>query len=155
MHYCSDPLLKRELVVERENLLGKLSEYMGRERKGFRNVGPARKIHGIPDTVNNVYFVRQLQAKVEDIMKTGEQLLSDLSSWPSLKAEAGEFVEEMGEYQREQFDGWTRDNLEDIKGGVSLQTSSQVVYFEAGKDMKVSTQRQGKTDTICLHHCFR
>ncbi len=48
-------------VVERENLLGKLSEYIGRERKGFRDVGPARRIHGVPDTVNNIYFVRQLQ----------------------------------------------------------------------------------------------
>ena len=67
------------------------------------------------------------QAKVEDIASTGAQLLSDLGSWPSLKTEASDFVEEMREYQREQFDGWTRDNLEDVQGGrVSLKTSSQV-----------------------------
>ena len=67
------------------------------------------------------------QAKVEDIASTGSHLLSDLGSWPSLKTEASDFVEEMREYQREQFDGWTRDNLEDVQGGrVSLKTSSQV-----------------------------
>ncbi len=134
------PSIQRELVVERENLLGKLSEYVARERKGFRDVGPTRRLHDIPETVNNIYFVRQLQAKVEDIAATGEQLLSDLSSWPALKAETAEFVDEMVEYQREQFDGWTRDNLEEVgaDGGVSLKTGAQVVYFEAGKKMKVS-----------------
>ena len=58
-------------VVERENLLGKLSEYIGRERKGFRDVGPARRIHGVPDTVNNIYFVRQLQ--VSDLEKKSQK----------------------------------------------------------------------------------
>ena len=66
-------------------------------------------------------------------------LLADLSSWPKVRAEAEEMVEEMSEFQREQFDSWSRENLHDIESrSLSLQTSSQVVYFEAGKDMKVS-----------------
>ena len=66
-------------------------------------------------------------------------LLADLSSWPKVRAEAEEMVEEMSEFQREQFDSWSRENLQDIESrSLSLQTSSQVVYFEAGKDMKVS-----------------
>ena len=68
----------------------------------------------------------------------GELLLSDLSSWPSLQSELREFLDEMTDYQREQYDGWCRENLQEIDGGkLSLKTSSQVVYFEAGKDMKV------------------
>ena len=154
------PSIQRELVAERENLLGKLSEYIGREKKSFRDVGPSRSVPGVPKTVNNVYFVRQLEAKVKDIIKTGcfakdfsaitrsllispiiagDMLLADLSSWPKVRAEAEEMVEEMSEFQREQFDSWSRENLHDIESrSLSLQTSSQVVYFEAGKDMKVS-----------------
>ena len=66
-------------------------------------------------------------------------LLNDLSSWGPLKSEAEDFRSEMSEYQKELFDSWSRDNLRDIEeNDLSLQTSSQVVYFEAGKDMKVS-----------------
>ena len=65
------PSIQRELVVEREKLLGKLSEYVGRERRGFRTVGDSRRIQGIPAAVNSVYFIRQLDAKIKDIMKTG------------------------------------------------------------------------------------
>lgn len=63
--------IQRELVVERENLLGKLSDYVGSERKGFRDVGPEKQLPDVPKTVNAIYFVRQLQAKVEDIVQTG------------------------------------------------------------------------------------
>jgi hypothetical protein len=53
-------------------------------------------------------------------------LLVDLSSWPKLKTEAEEMVEEMSEFQREQFDSWSRENLHDIESkNLSLQTSSQ------------------------------
>lgn len=70
-------------------------------------------------------------------------LLSDLGTWPSLKTEITEFLEEMTDYQREQFDSWCRDNLSDIdQGDLSLQTDSQVVYFEAGKDMKVKSLKR-------------
>ena len=80
----------------------------------------------------------KIKSKMTLNISAGEQLLADLSSWPTLKSESSEFIEEMTEYQREQFDGWSRDNLQDIESkNLSLQTSSQVVYFEAGKDMKV------------------
>ena len=47
----------------------------------------------------------------------------------------------MTDFQREQYDSWCRDNLHDIEdGNISLKTNSQVVYFEAGKDMKVKQQ---------------
>lgn len=133
------PAIQRELVVERENLLGKLSEFINLEKKEYRDIGPSKMLHGIPKTINSIYFIRQLEAKVRDIVRTGDNLLHDLKSWPTLKTECNEFLEEMTEYQRELFDSWCRDNLHDIeRQNLSLKTSSQVVYFEAGKDMKVS-----------------
>ena len=72
-------------------------------------------------------------------LSSGDLLLSDLTSWPTLQNELKEFLDEMTDNQREQFDNWCRDNLHEIESGdLSLKTSSQVVYFEAGKDMKVS-----------------
>ena len=58
-------------VAERENLLGKLSEYVSSERKTFNTSGAIHEISGVPKTINNIYFVRQLEAKVKDILKTG------------------------------------------------------------------------------------
>ena len=131
--------IQRELVTERENLLGKLSEYISKERKTFTSVGPSRDIPGVPKTINNIYYVRQLEGKLKDILKTGHLLLSDLGSWPSLKNELEDFLQEAKEYKKEEFDGWCRDNTSAIKHeNLSLQTNEQVVYFEDGKKMKVS-----------------
>ncbi len=68
--------------------------------------------------------------------------MSDLSTWPTLKKEIGEFHDEVVDFQKEDFDRWCRLNLEEINSNeLSLKTSAQVVYFEAGKDMKVTTGR--------------
>ena len=58
------PSIQRELITERENLHGKLSNYISKERKNFMNIGPDREISGIPKTINNIYFVRQLEGKI-------------------------------------------------------------------------------------------
>ena len=58
-------------VAERENLLGKLSEYVSTERKTFNSSGAVYQISGVPKTINSIYFVRQLEAKIKDILKTG------------------------------------------------------------------------------------
>lgn len=64
--------------------------------------------------------------------------MSDLSTWPTLKKEMQDFFDEVKEFQKDDFDRWSRANLEDINSKeLSLQTNAQVVYFEAGKDMKV------------------
>ena len=133
------PSIQRELVTERENLLGKLSEYIAKERKSFTTVGPNRDIPGVPKTINNIYYVRQLEGKIHDILRTGGMLLSDLGSWPGLKNELEDFIAEIVEYKKEEFDNWCRENLSGIEHeNLSLQTSDQVVYFEEGKKMKVS-----------------
>ena len=39
------PSIQRELMAERESLLGKLSEYIDKERKSFTNLGPNRYVN--------------------------------------------------------------------------------------------------------------
>ena len=57
--------------MERENLLAKLSEYITREKKGYRDLGPGKQLPDVPKLVCSIYFVRQLEAKVSDIIETG------------------------------------------------------------------------------------
>ena len=133
------PSIRRELVAERESLLGKLSEHIDKERKVFANVGPNREVPGVPKILTKLYHVPAFMARLKDTQATGEQLLSDLSTWPKLKKEMEDFRDEIKDFQREDFDRWCRTNLEDIESKeLSLQTNAQVVYFEAGKDMKVN-----------------
>lgn len=136
------PSIQRELVAERESLLGKLSEYLDKEKKAFANMGPNREVPGVPKALTKLYHVPAFLARLKDTQSTGEQLLADLSMWPKLLKEIQEFHDDIKEFQREDFDRWCRTNLEDIESQeLSLQTSAQVVYFEAGKDMKVSYNR--------------
>ena len=84
-------------------------------------------IPGIPKTINNIYYVRQLEGKITDILKTGAVLLSDLGSWPGLKNELEDFLDEVVDFKKEEFDAWTRENVEAIEShDLSLQTSDQV-----------------------------
>ena len=137
------PSIQRELMAERESLLGKLSEYIDKERKTFANLGPNRDVQGVPKTLTKLYHVPAFVARLKDAQNTGEQLLSDLGTWPKLLKEIEEFHDEIKEYQKDTFDRWCRTNLEDINSNeLSLQTNAQVVYFEAGKDMKVSYNRR-------------
>ncbi|CAB4065051.1 Dual specificity mitogen-activated protein kinase kinase mek-1,Dual specificity mitogen-activated protein kinase kinase mek-2,Dual specificity mitogen-activated protein kinase kinase dSOR1,Dual specificity mitogen-activated protein kinase kinase 4,Dual specificity mitogen-activated protein kinase kinase 3,Dual specificity protein kinase FUZ7,Dual specificity mitogen-activated protein kinase kinase 5,Dual specificity mitogen-activated protein kinase kinase sek-1,MAP kinase kinase PBS2,Dual specificity mitog len=135
--------IAKNLDVERESLLSKLQEYLRKEKVNFNDGNP--KVPSLKDvqspTINNVYFIRQLHAKLEDIQRTGETMLLDLSSWKLFDEQLKQFIAELSEYQKDQFDSWVRDNTEAIEeeDGLFLKTSQQVVYFEAGKkDMKVS-----------------
>ncbi len=65
-------------MAERENLLGKLSEYVSTERKTFNKEGATHQIFGVPKTLNNIYFVRQLEAKIKDILKTGKKNVQEV-----------------------------------------------------------------------------
>ena len=65
-------------------------------------------------------------------------ILSDLGSWPGLKTEVTDFIDELKEYQRDQYDMWTTDFLTEIDNGtLSLETDKQVIFFERGKLMRV------------------
>ena len=65
------PSIQRELVAERESLLGKLSEYVDRERKTFANLGPNREVSGVPKSLTKLYHVPSFEARLKDTMATG------------------------------------------------------------------------------------
>lgn len=68
----------------------------------------------LPRVVNNVVWTRQLQAKITDTLATTEALLGDLSGFHKFKTETVDFRDELKDYQREQFDSWSRHVLASI-----------------------------------------
>ena len=68
----------------------------------------------MPEVVNNIVWTRQLEAKVGDTLSTAEVLLSDLNGFEGFKGETRELREELKDYQREQFDSWSRQILASI-----------------------------------------
>lgn len=68
----------------------------------------------LPKVVNSVVWTRQLQAKITDTLATAEALLGDLSEFHKFKTETVDFRDELKDYQREQFDSWSRHVLASI-----------------------------------------
>ena len=65
----------------------------------------------LPRVVNSIVWTRQLEAKVSDTLATAEALLGDLSGFQKFKGETGGLREELRDYQKEQFDSWSRQVL--------------------------------------------
>ncbi|KAF0306076.1 Cytoplasmic dynein 2 heavy chain 1 [Amphibalanus amphitrite] len=137
--------IRKELIAEREMLLGQLLEYVKTTQQNFRSQqgsGP-RRILDVPQVVNNIYWARHIESKAKDIEKTGEAILSDLDGYSGLKKDTSHLLDELQEYHREQFDSWSKDTMEMIKDKtLSLATEEQVVEFEKGKHMRVNYNRR-------------
>ena len=61
--------MKRELVAEREVLLGELSAFIQNASRDFNSTsikGP-RRLPDVPEVVSNIYWVKPLKAKMMDI----------------------------------------------------------------------------------------
>ncbi len=115
------------MLLYRETLLGQLTGYVRSIRDEFstksasssniasgheQQVQPSGK--NLPRVVNSVVWTRQLGAKVSDTLSTAEALLGDLSGFQKFKAETSSFREELKDFQREQFDSWSRQVLVSI-----------------------------------------
>lgn len=122
----------------RETLLGQLAGYVRSIRDEFTNksnsstnlfqkatpTDPAQLAaleqqspptgKNMPTVVNNIVWTRQLESKVRDTLSTAETLLGNLSGFEGFQREANEVKDELKDYQRDQFDGWSRDILASI-----------------------------------------
>ena len=137
------PSIQRELITERENLLGKISEYVQNERTEFRTTGARWNTSDFSKLVSNIYFVHHSEARFKDVLRTGELILSDLASWPNMLQEIKDFIEELKTFQKEQFEIWANGYIDQLdRKEISLDTEQQVIFFEKGKQMKVSYNRE-------------
>ncbi|XP_041438616.1 cytoplasmic dynein 2 heavy chain 1 isoform X2 [Xenopus laevis] len=135
------PSLKKQLNLERETLLARLqdsnkdilSDFESRSHGSPGDSSGPLTGRNLPEVVNNIVWVRQLQMKVEDSVKTADALLSDLSGFPSFRKSANDLLDQLKVYEQEQFDDWLREinaGLSDPKSGFCLQPSSQVMELD-------------------------
>lgn len=78
----------------------------------------------MPTVVNNIVWTRQLESKVRDTLSTAETLLGNLSGFEPFQREASEVREELKDYQREQFDSWSKEILSAI-----TRTTDSLRYY--------------------------
>ncbi|XP_022103094.1 cytoplasmic dynein 2 heavy chain 1-like isoform X1 [Acanthaster planci] len=137
--------VRKELVSERETLLGQLQVYLKTIKDDFNTritdtSPPTGK--NLPEVVNNIVWVRQLEAKVEETSSVAEALLKDLSGFSRFRRSAGDLVDELRNWRQEQFDNWSREMLaaiEDPKKPLSLQMSGRLMEFDTkNQELKVS-----------------
>ena len=121
----------------RETLLGQLAGYIRSIRQEFNTKSSSSHLYqkttptdpaqlaaleqqspptgkNMPTVVNNIVWARQLESKVRDTLATAETLLGSLSGFEGFQREANELKEELKEYQKNQFDEWSRDILTSI-----------------------------------------
>ncbi|KAF2362508.1 ATPase dynein-related AAA domain [Trinorchestia longiramus] len=137
--------MKRELIAERELLLGQLSAYIQKTGSDFSTTsvkGP-RRLPDVPEMVSNIYWVKPLKARILDIKKTATELLSELSGYDDLVRRIDDLCQEMDDYHSDQFDTWSREMLQRIKTQeLSLATEGQVLSFGAGRLLQVSYNKR-------------
>uniref|UniRef100_A0A4W3JMF3 Cytoplasmic dynein 2 heavy chain 1 n=1 Tax=Callorhinchus milii TaxID=7868 RepID=A0A4W3JMF3_CALMI len=126
------PSISKQLLSERETLLAKLIDYIKGIHTDFENRRsgtpgePSGPLTGknLPEVVNNIVWVKQLELKAEDTIKIAEALLSDLSGFRSFWRNCNELLDQLRSYEQDQFDDWSRDilsSVSDPKAGISGQ----------------------------------
>ncbi|KAJ8027756.1 Cytoplasmic dynein 2 heavy chain 1 [Holothuria leucospilota] len=129
--------VKKELVAERETLLGQLQVYLKSIKDDFNlrtseSKPPAGK--NLPEVVNNIVWVRQLEAKVDQTSNVASALLQDLNGFGRFQREAADLSDELRNWCQDQFDSWSREvqaAIEDKRNSISLQMSGRLMEFES------------------------
>ncbi|XP_033109038.1 cytoplasmic dynein 2 heavy chain 1-like [Anneissia japonica] len=145
--------VKKELVSERETLLQQLQQYIKNIKEDFNtrvNEGKPKLGKNLPEVTNNIVWVRQLEAKVEETSNTAEALLNDLSGFSRFRKDAVELLEELHNWRQDQFDTWSQDTLaaiEDTRKPLGLQTTGRLMDFDT-KDNKLVVNYGDKLVTL-------
>ncbi|XP_013392185.1 cytoplasmic dynein 2 heavy chain 1, partial [Lingula anatina] len=128
------PSISKEMVAERETLLGQLTVFIKQIRDDFtqRTSGDKAPPKGknMPEVVNCIVWVRQLEAKVEETNIIAEALLGDLSGFHNFRKDLCDLLDELRSWRQDQFDEWSRDmqsQIEDSGKPLSLETSGQLM----------------------------
>ncbi|KAK3100036.1 hypothetical protein FSP39_013759 [Pinctada imbricata] len=131
------PNISKEMVSEREQLLGQLmvnikeAEDDFQKRTGQRAGGKGiPKGKNLPDIVNTIVYGRQLEARTQETIKIAESLLGDLSGFTKFRKDAQEFMDELVSWRTEQFDDWSRDMLDrisDPRQPLCLETNGRLM----------------------------
>ncbi|CAL1541204.1 unnamed protein product [Lymnaea stagnalis] len=150
------PTITKELIAERETLLGQLityirqvsEEFNSRTGRGGSNHVPKGKNN--PDIVNNVIYVRQLEAKIDETKLIADALLGDLNGYQKFQKDMDSLKEDLQTWRRDQFDEWSREIqslIEDQRKPLSLETSGRLMELNH-KDGKLRVNYSERLVTL-------
>lgn len=109
------PVLKKTLQAERQFLLNSLNEYVTQiQSQSNLETSKIMTRQETSDTIKEIIFVRQLEAKANEVMFVTEKLLNDLDGYESIKDFVLGVVNELKAQHSELFDAWSSDVIADI-----------------------------------------
>lgn len=124
------PSISKELVTERETLLGELTLLTKQIQEDFNQKASGMKEtpkgKNLPESVNTIVWVKQLEAKVrlsaykvhslycslsqiKDTLNLAQSVLGDLSGFQKFEQNAHDLHTELEGWRKDQFDDWCRD----------------------------------------------
>ncbi|KAK7489861.1 hypothetical protein BaRGS_00018883, partial [Batillaria attramentaria] len=150
------PAISKQMVSERETLLGQLTVHVRQIsedfsiRTGHRGGKGVPKGKNLPEVVNNIVYVRQLEAKIDETLVIAEALLGDLSGFEKFRKDTTELKDELQNWRREQFDEWSREIqalIDDHKQPLSLETNGRLMELNH-KDGKMRVNYSERLVTL-------
>jgi dynein heavy chain 2 len=151
------PTVSKELLSERETLLGQLAVYVKTLKDEFSERGMSstdKEGHpqgkNIPEVVGSIIWARQLDAKVSDTLSTAQTLLSDLSGFKGFRRSSIEFLKELEEHQQDLFNSWSREiqaGINDPKKPLGLHSKHKLMEL-SHKDGKLQVHYSDRLVTL-------
>ncbi|KAG1684369.1 Cytoplasmic dynein 2 heavy chain 1 [Nymphon striatum] len=137
------PTITKELSSEREMLLGQLKNYVKTVSRQFNSQSSdsstVPNLPNTPETMSQIMWIRQLQAKLDDVKKVANILLDDLDGYKPVITEIQYLSDEFTEHHSNQFDNWCQDIHSQLKdGSLSLEVDRPVVELDSQDQPKVN-----------------
>ncbi|KAK7096855.1 hypothetical protein V1264_003902 [Littorina saxatilis] len=148
--------ISKQMVSERETLLGQLTVHIRQisedfsQRTGHRGGKGVPKGKNLPEVVNNIVYVRQLEAKIDETQMIAEALLGDLGGFEKFSKDAASLKDELQNFRRDQFDEWSREIqslIDDHKQPLSLETNGRLMELNH-KDGKMRVNYSDRLVTL-------
>lgn len=87
-----------------------------------------------------------INLQVSETLSTAESLLGDLTGYKQFQREATELKDELSDYQRDQFDSWSRQMIASIDSRtdpINLETSGRLMEL-TGRDGRLEVSKYSK-----------
>ncbi|XP_055895255.1 cytoplasmic dynein 2 heavy chain 1-like isoform X1 [Biomphalaria glabrata] len=150
------PTITKELIAERETLLGQLITFVRQVNEDFNSCtgkgGKDRipKGKNNPEVVNNIIYVKQLEAKIDETKMIADVLLGDLNGYQKFQKDMENLKEDLQNWRRDQFDEWSQEIqslIEDQHKPLSLETSGKLMELNH-KDGKLRVNYSDRLVTL-------
>ncbi|KPI88248.1 putative dynein heavy chain [Leptomonas seymouri] len=152
--YCclmKRPIIARELVTERDCLLGKLNDRLAAIRLEYEHRAESTEDERVleeedrrcqtgrffPGVVNNIIWLRQLCGRIEEMVEMCSSILNDLPNANAFITSAKQLLEEVQDYEQECFRSWAAD-VEDKSDVLTLDADAPLMEIDAKGRVEVN-----------------